>query len=352
MTAAVAVEAVDRAARPAALRTAPRRAAGLTVATTAALAGALASLAIGSLEIPLADVWAAFTAHDRALDAHVVVTEMRLPRTLVGLVVGAGLAVAGVLMQAVTRNPLAEPGVLGINAGAALAVVLAIALLDARGAATYAGFALAGGGVAMATAYALGATGRDGVTPIKLALAGAVIAAFCKSLTSGVLILDAKSLDEMRFWLVGSIAGRDVNVLAAVVPFAGAGLLLAALVTPRLNALALGDDVARSLGQRVGLVRATAFAASVLLAAAAVAAAGPVGFVGLIVPHAARALCGPDHRWMVPFSAAIGAALLLWADVVGRVVVRPAELEVGVVTALLGAPLFIALVRRRRLAEL
>lgn len=327
------------------------RAAGLAASLVALFGCVLASLAVGSLDIPLGEVIAAFTGFDGS-DAHVIVTELRVPRTELGLLVGGALGAAGTLMQGVTRNPLAEPGILGINAGAAFAVVVAIFLLGASSVTVYAWFALLGAGVTAAAVYALGASGRDGTTPIKLALAGAVTAALLVSLTSAVLVLDTRTLDEFRFWVVGSIAGRDEDVVVSVAPFIGAGLILALLAGARLNALALGDDVARSLGQRVGRVRAASTAGFVLLAGGAVAAAGPIAFVGLTVPHFARGLVGPDYRWIVPYSIVLGATLLLASDVLGRVVARPGELEVGIVTAVLGAPFFIWLVRRRRLSGL
>ena len=329
----------------------PRRAAGLAVLLAALAACALASRAIGSLAIPVGEVIAAFTAFEDS-DAHTIVRELRVPRTEVGLLVGAALGACGALMQGVTRNPLAEPGILGINAGAAFAVVVAIFLLGVTSVAGYAWFALLGAGIAALLVFALGASGRDGATPIKLALAGAVLSAMLVALTSAVLVLDVRTLDDFRFWVVGSIAGRDAGVALAVAPFIGAGLALALVAGRWLNALALGDDVARSLGQRVGRARAAAAAGFVLLAGGAVAAAGPIAFVGLTVPHAARALVGPDYRWIVPYSIVLGALLLLASDVAGRVIARPAELEVRIVTAAVGAPAFIWLVRRRRLAEL
>ncbi len=327
------------------------RAVGLAAALVALLACGMASLAIGSLDIPVGEVIAAFAAFDES-DAHVIVTDLRVPRTELGLLVGGALGAAGALMQGVTRNPLAEPGILGINAGAAFAVVVAIFSLGLSSLAAYVWFALLGAAVTALLVYALGASGRDGATPIKLALAGAVMAAVLVSLTSAVLVFDTRTLDEFRFWIVGSIAGRDAGVALSVAPFIGAGLLVALLAGRWLNALALGDDVARSLGQRVGRARAASAAGFVLLAGGAVAAAGPIAFVGLAVPHLARALVGPDYRWIVAYSIVLGAILLLAADVLGRVVARPAELEVGVVTAVLGAPFFVWLVRRRTLAEL
>lgn len=351
MAAAASAATLKGQATTALLASRQGRAVGLAATLAALLACVLASLAIGSLSIPVGEVIAAFLAFEDS-DAHVIVTELRVPRTAVGLLVGAALGAAGALMQGVTRNPLAEPGILGINAGAAFAVVLAIFLLGVSSTAVYAWFALLGAGVTAVLLYALGASGRDGATPIKLALAGAVLTALLVSLTSALLIFDTQTLEGFRFWIVGSIAGRDSAVALSVAPFIFAGLLIALLAGRWLNALALGDDVARSLGQRVGRARAASAVGFVLLAGAAVAAAGPIAFVGLTVPHVARALVGPDYRWVVPYSIVLGAILLLASDVLGRVVARPAELEVGIVTAVVGAPFFIWLVRRRRLAEL
>jgi iron complex transport system permease protein len=255
-------------------------------------------------------------------------------------------------MQGVTRNPLAEPGILGINAGAAFAVVLAIHLVGVSSTAAYAGFALAGAGAAAVLVYALAAGGRGGATPVKLALAGAVLTGLLVSLTSAVLVFDVQTLDQFRFWIVGSVAGRDQDVVLGTLPFMGAGLAIALLASRSLNTLALGDDVARALGQRVDRTRIAAAAGFVLCAGGAVAGAGPIAFLGLIVPHAARAFAGPDYRWLVPYAMALGALLLLVADIVGRLVAQPAEIEVGIVTALVGAPLFVAMVRRRKLGEL
>jgi len=325
-----------------------RRSAGLLGCLGLLALCVLASIAIGSRATSLGDVLAAFSAYDGS-DEHVIVRELRVPRTELGLLVGAALGAAGALMQGVTRNPLAEPGILGVNAGAAFAVVLAIALLGATSPTAYAVVALVG---AALTAVAIFALGGRAATPVRLALAGAVLATLLVSLTSAVLVFDARTLDEFRFWIVGSIAGRDPAVAASVLPFIAAGLAIALAAGRRLNALALGDDVARSLGQRVGHTRAAASLGFVLLAGGAVAAAGPVAFVGLAVPHVARLVAGPDYRWIVPYSIVLGACLLLAGDVAGRMVARPAELEVGIVTALLGAPFFIWLVRRRRAVAL
>lgn len=340
-----------RAPLTAPLQTAGRRTAGLAAAVVLLAVCCAASLVIGSLSIPLGEVVRAFTDHDGS-DAHVIVTELRVPRTMVGLLVGGALGATGALLQGITRNPLAEPGILGINAGAAFAVVVAISVVGIGSVAGYAGFAMAGAAATAVAIYLLGATGRDGATPIKLALAGAVLGALLVSLTSAVLVFDAETLDEFRFWIVGSLAGRDMEVIVSVLPFLVAGFLMALAAGRWLNALALGDDVARALGQRVALARAVSAIAVVLLAGGAVAAAGPIAFVGLTVPHVARALVGPDYRWIVPYSIVLGASLLLAADVAGRVIARPGELQVGIVTALVGAPFFIWLVRRRKLVTL
>lgn len=323
---------------------------GIVVSGFVLLAIAFASLALGSVELEPATVIRAFTAFDGS-NGHLIVLELRLPRTLVGVAVGAALGLAGTVMQGVTRNPLAEPGILGVNAGAALAVVVAIALLGIADPGGYVWFALLGASAASVAVYALGMIGRGGSAPLRLALAGAVLAALLASLTSAVLVLDANTLDQFRFWAVGSIAGRDLGVLADVLPFVVVGSTLALVSGRQLNALSLGDDVARSLGQRTGLVRLGMAAAVVLLAGGAVAAAGPIAFVGLAVPHAARTIVGPDYRWILPYAALLGPSLLLAADIAGRILARPGEVQVGIMTALVGAPVLIWLVRQRRLTE-
>lgn len=312
---------------------------------------ALASLAVGSQSVPFAEVFRAFTAYDGS-DAHAIVRDLRVPRTELGLLVGAALGAAGTLMQGATRNALAEPGILGINAGAAFAVVLAISVLGVGSTSAYTAFALAGAAGCAVLVFVLGASTRQGPSAVSLALAGSVMAALLISLTSAILVFDAQTLDQFRFWIVGSIAGRDAGVAGTIAPLVVVGLLVAFAVGHSLNTLALGDEVARSLGQHVGRTRAAATLGFVLLAGAAVAAAGPVAFVGLAVPHIARGLAGPDYRWIVPYSVLLGGVLLLVADVVGRVLVRPAEISVGIITVLVGAPFFVWLVRRPRLVAL
>ncbi|PZF83855.1 iron ABC transporter permease [Jiangella anatolica] len=297
-------------------------------------------------------VFDAVVAYDPALEDHVIFRELRLPRTVLGLLVGVALGVSGAVMQGVARNPLADPGILGVSAGAALAVVVAISVLGITSLIGYVWWAFAGAAITSVFVYAVGSLGRAGGTPVKIALAGAAIAAFLSSITSAILVVDLSTLDQFRFWAVGSLAERGWDIVAQVAPFIALGTVLALVSSRQLNALALGDDVARSLGQHVGRSRVLAAVCVVFLVGAATAAAGPIGFVGLTVPHVARVITGPDYRWVVPYSAVLAPILLLGADVIGRVVVRPGELQVGIVTALIGAPFFIALVRRRKLAQL
>lgn len=334
------------------LRSGWGRGAGLLVAAGLLVLLVLASIAYGSKPIPLSTVLEALFAHDPDLNDHLIVQSLRVPRTLVGLGVGIGLGLAGAVMQGVTRNPLADPGIFGIEAGAALAVVVAIRLFGIATLTGYVWFAFLGAGVASLVVYGLGSIGRGGATPVKLALAGAAMAALLSSVTSAILIIDISTLDQYRFWAVGSLAGRDTAIITQVAPFLAIGVVLALASARGLNNLALGEDVAVSLGERVARTRALSAAAVIVCSGAAVAAAGPIGFVGLTIPHIARAICGPDYRWILPWSLVLAPSLLLTADVVGRLVARPGELQVGIVTAFVGAPFFVFLVRRRKLAEL
>jgi iron complex transport system permease protein len=328
------------------------KAAGLAVAVGLLALVAFASVAYGSKPIGLGTVWDALWHHDPSIDDHLIVRELRVPRTVMGLLVGGALGLAGAVMQGLTRNPLADPAILGVESGAALAVVIAIYALGVGTFGGYVWFAFAGAAVASIAVYALGSLGRGGATPVKLALAGAALTALLQSLASAILLLDVETLDQYRFWAVGSLVGRDTEMVGQVWPFIAAGIVLALATGRLLNALALGDDVARSLGMRLGVARGTAALAVVVLAGAATAAAGPIGFIGLTIPHIARAICGPDYRWILPYSLVTAPILLLGADVIGRLLARPSEVQVGIITAVVGAPFFIMLVRRRRLAEL
>jgi iron complex transport system permease protein len=310
------------------------------------------SVTQGSREISLGEVVRAFGSIGSGTVEDTVTLEMRVPRTLVGLLAGAALGLSGALLQGVTRNPLADPGIMGVNAGAAAAVVLAITLLGVGGVSTYIWFAFAGAGLATVLVYVVGSLGRDGATPVKLALAGAAVTAGLTSYTSAMIMTNDQILDELRFWQVGSLAGRYAPVVSGVAPFVIVGCLAALLCGRWLNALALGEDTARSLGLHVGRTRLTLFAVVALLCGAATAACGPIVFVGLAVPHLARLICGPDYRWILPYSMVIGPLVLLLADVLGRVVAGDGELQVGVMLGVLGAPFFVGLVRYGKLAEL
>jgi iron complex transport system permease protein len=325
---------------------------GLLVACGLLVLVVLASIAVGSRQIPLGTVLDALANPAAADDEHAVVRSLRVPRTVAGLLVGVALGLAGAVMQGVTRNPLADPGLLGVSAGASFAVVLGSSVLGVGSALGYVWFAFAGAAVASVVVYTLGAIGRGGATPVKLALAGAAVSSLLLSLTTAMLLTNQSTLDEYRFWAVGSISGQDRDVIIQLAPFLAVGALMALAAGPVLNSLALGDDVARSLGSRLGFARAAAAAAVVLLVGAATALAGPIAFVGLTIPHVARAITGPDYRWVLAYSMMLAPILLLGSDVVGRVVARPGELQVGIVTAVVGAPFFVVLVRRRRLAEL
>jgi iron complex transport system permease protein len=335
---------------PAAPRAAPR-AVGFVVSCGVLAVAVLLSLRIGSVPLSTATVVDALTAFDGS-NEHLIVRSLRLPRTIIGLGVGAALAVAGVGMQAVTRNALASPTIFGVNAGASFAVVVAVFVVGVVSPAMYVWFAFAGALAATTLVLAIASSGREGATPVKLALAGAVVTALLNSWISAILVIDQRTLDEVRFWLAGSLAGRDLAVFAQVAPFLVLGLVLILALARQFDALSLGEDVAAGLGMRTGRTRALTTVGVVLLSGSAVAAAGPIAFVGLAVPHAVRTVVGPGHRWLLPYAAVYGAVLLLGADVLGRIVARPSEIQVGIVTAIIGAPVLIHLVRSRRLGEL
>lgn len=307
-----------------------------------------ASLAIGVRDVPLSTVWDALLHPVAGNNDISVVREQRVPRTLVGLLAGAALAVSGALLQGLTRNPIADPGLLGINAGSSLAVIVAITVFGLSDVDGFVWFAYAGAAIAAVLVYSVASTGWGGATPVRLALVGAAATATMTSLITLVLLTDRDAFEQYRFWSVGSLNARGLGTVALVVVPLAVGAVLALGSARFLNAMALGDDLARGLGQNIAVGRFLVILGAVLLAGSATALAGPVAFVGLMVPHAVRALVGPDYRWVVPLSALGGPVLLLAADVVGRVVVRPSELEAGIVVAVLGAPALIALVRRSK----
>ncbi|MFK4811021.1 FecCD family ABC transporter permease [Devosia sp. ZW T5_3] len=325
---------------------------GLLGLVAIVLCVAFLSITVGARPVTLDTVWAALTAYNPASTDHRIIWELRLPRTVIGLMVGAALGLAGAVLQGATRNPLADPSILGIHAGAALFVVLGVAVLGISQLSIYVWLAFAGAGAAMLIVYAVASLGREGATPIKLALAGAAMTAALQSVISAILLTSPRTLDEVRFWQVGSLAGRNMDIVIQVAPFLAVGIVLALASARLLDGLSMGEDVARALGQRIGLSRAIAGLAAVILAGASTAAAGPIAFVGLTVPHVARAVTGPNYRWILPYSMLLAPILLLGADVLGRVLAPPGEVQVGIVTAFLGAPFFIALVRRRKLASL
>ncbi|MEJ3741900.1 iron chelate uptake ABC transporter family permease subunit [Actinomycetes bacterium KLBMP 9797] len=330
-----------------ATRTGRRLGLGLLAAVAGLAAVTLVSLAVGAKPIPFGTVIAALTGYDGALEDHVIVHDLRVPRTLLGLAVGAGLGLAGTLIQALTRNPLADPGILGINEGAALGVVVAVAVAGLTSPWAYVWFAFAGAAASALLVYAVGARGREGASPVRLVLAGIAFTYVLHGITLAILLTDTAAFDRWRNWSAGSLASADPAVLVGVAPFLAAGALLALGLSRSLNALALGDEAGQALGVHRGRTRALGALAITLLCGAATAAAGPIAFVGLMVPYLARLITGPDYRWLVPYSLVLAPTLVLVADVLGRVVARPGEVGVGVVTAIVGAPVLIALVRRR-----
>ncbi|WP_037577590.1 FecCD family ABC transporter permease [Phaeacidiphilus oryzae] len=324
-----------------------RRAAWLLAAAALLLLAALLSLAVGSRAIPPGDVLNALFHGGSSNDA-LVVRSLRLPRTVVGLVVGASLAMAGTVMQGITRNPIAEPGILGVSQGAAAGVVLAISAFGIGSLVGYVWFGFAGAVLAALLVYGLAGRGRAAsTTPVRLALAGSAFSAFVASLITAVLTTQSATLDRFRFWQVGALGSATGEVAWQLLPFLLVGAVLVFSVAGGLDALALGEDAARSLGRRVGGVRAVGALGATVLTGASVAAAGPIAFVGLAVPHAARALVGASHRWVLAMSALLGPSLLLLADVAGRVLFPPSEVPAGVMTALIGVPVLVFLVRRR-----
>ncbi|MCG9891787.1 MAG: iron ABC transporter permease [Thermosynechococcaceae cyanobacterium MS004] len=306
----------------------------------------LFSITLGARAIPLQTILESFTTFDNSYD-HLVVQTLRMPRSLMAVTVGAALAVSGALMQGLTRNPLAETGILGIEAGGALAVVATLFLFGSSSLTVYAAVAFLGAAIAAVTVYGLGSLGRGGATPLNLTLAGAAMTAFISSITTAILIVSQRTLEEIRFWLAGSLAGRDFDLFFQVLPFTVIGLLLAFVLGKQITTLSLGEDIAKGLGQRTVWIKGLTALSVVLLAGSSVAIAGPIGFVGLVVPHTVRFFIKTDYRWILPYSAVLGATLLLVSDIASRVLLKPQELPVGVMTALVGAPAFVYLAKSK-----
>ena len=303
------------------------------------------SIMLGAADITPSVVFEAIFNFDSTQFDHLIIRTVRLPRVLAGALVGAGLAVAGAIMQGLTRNPLADSGILGINSGSAFAVVMTVYLLGNPPLEIYAVAALCGAAVAAVIVYGLGSMGRGGVTPLRLTLAGVILTAFVSSLTTAILIQDQETLDQIRFWTAGSLAGREMSLLQLTAPIILAGICGSLFISRQITTISLGEDVARGLGQNTLQVKLIAALMVVLLAGGSVALAGPIGFVGLIIPHVARFIVGVDYRWIVPYSAFLGAILVTIADIAARIVLRPQELPVGIMMALVGAPFFIYLAR-------
>jgi iron complex transport system permease protein len=311
----------------------------------------LASLAFGARYVSFHEVVDALL-HSDTSSLNAIVVQERIPRTIFSLIAGASLGVSGVLMQAITRNPIADPSILGVNTGASLFVVSGIAFFHINTAGEYVWFALAGAAITAIFVYGIGSMGSGGATPIKLALAGAATSAALSSLVSAIILPRTDVMNAFRFWQVGSVSGATWAGISSVLPFLFAGLIIGILSAPALNALALGDDVATGLGVRTGIVRIIGAFAGVLLCGATTALAGPIGFVGLMVPHTMRLICGPNLRFIIPMSAIGGAVILTLSDVIGRLIGSPSELEAGIVTAFLGAPILIFIAMRAKVRSL
>jgi len=317
---------------------------GLGLGVFVVLGCLIASLLLGAADISPSIVLQAIFQFDGSTE-HLIIRTVRMPRAILAVAIGAALGVAGAITQGLTRNPLAAPDILGINEGAALAMVLAVFWRGSGG--NYVGFAFGGAMLAAVLVYWLGSMGRSGLTPLKLVIAGAALTYLLTSLTTGILILNQRTLDEIRFWLAGSLAGPDMAAIGPVLPYIVVGLVGSLALGRQLTLLSLGEDVAQGLGLQTAWVKVGAAIAVVLLAGSAVSLAGPIGFVGLVVPHVVRFAVGVDYRWILPYAMLVGAILLSVADLAARLVIRPQELPVGIMTALVGAPFFIYLARSR-----
>ncbi|MEU9800555.1 iron ABC transporter permease [Streptomyces sp. NPDC051000] len=327
-----------------------RRLVGLGALAAVLVVVAVVSLAVGARALSPAEVWhGLFTAPEagqKVSDTRLIMQTVRVPRTVLAIVAGIALGVGGALIQGYTRNPIADTGLLGVNTGASFAVVSAISLFGFTDPFQYVWFAFLGAALAGVVVFGLSSIGRGAGNPLTLALAGQGVTVFLMAMTTAVALSDKAALNALRFWNAGSVAGVRFDVIWPVTAFIAVGLVLALATLPSVNLLNLGDDVARGLGVNIALIRTVGIVAITLLAGAATAACGPIAFLGLMVAHLARYLAGPDYRWLVPYAGVLGAVVLLVCDIAGRVVVRPGELDAGVLVALLGAPFFAVLVWR------
>lgn len=321
--------------------------AGIAFMVGVVIVVSLLSLRFGSLEISSLHAWEAVFRYNDEIYEQVIVRELRVPRTLIALAVGGSLGIAGAVMQGVTRNPLAGPSILGVSAGASFGVTTAIYVLGVSTPSQFVWFAFPGAALAAIVVFGVASSGRGGATPVRLALAGVVVSALLASWTSALLLLSEETMDLVRFWSVGSVAGRPLDVLWDVLPLMIPAALACLFLGHQLNVLSMGEESARGLGMNTTRVRLIASALVVVLTGSAVSVAGPIAFVGLATPHIARSLVGSDYRWVLPYSFLLGSILLVLADTAGRVAARPSEIQVGVVMAFIGAPFLIALARRR-----
>lgn len=320
----------------------------LSVSLMALLLSFMISVAFGQYAVPLQSVWTSFWHYDPNSIDHVVIHTTRLSRAVVACVVGGALAVSGVLMQTLTRNPLASPAIFGVNAGAVFFIVLFAQFFSVAALNDYLWIAFLGATIAGGLVYGLGAMGRDGLSPVRIVLAGAAISALFVAFTQGLLVIGQEGLDSVLFWVAGSVSGRELDVVVPILPYLGVGLLVALLLAPHINILLSGDDIAKGLGQNTLLLKVALSVLIIGLAGASVALAGNIGFIGLVIPHMVRAFVGNDHKWLIPLAAIWGASLLLLSDVLSRFVLPPAEVPIGVITALIGTPFFIYLARKGR----
>lgn len=327
------------------LSTNKTRAAGLFAGLVLLMLCMCASIVYGYTDTSWKTAFAAFTNYDGSTE-HIVVQSIRLPRALIAAAVGASLAIAGALMQALTRNPLAEPYIFGINGGASFFIVIAVTVFSVASLQAFAWISFLGAAVAAFTVYFIGSFGREGLTPMKLTLAGSAMAAMFSSFTQGLLVVNETALDQVLFWLAGSVQGRKLELLLSVLPYFLIGWVGSFILAGKINVLSMGEDVARGLGQRTGAVKLWAALFIIILAGGSVSVAGPIVFVGFIIPHMVRAVVGIDYRWVLPYCAVLGGILLILADIAARYVVMPEEVPVGVMTAIIGTPFFIYIARR------
>ncbi|GAA3411406.1 FecCD family ABC transporter permease [Paenibacillus hodogayensis] len=320
--------------------------AGLAASAAMLLLCLAASVMLGATNYSWGTAWQAMFHYNEAMPEQIVIRTTRVPRALIAAAVGASLAVAGALMQAMTRNPLAAPSVLGINASATFFLVAAALVFSVDGLYPLLAVSFLGASVGAALVYVLGAMGRDGLTPLKIILAGSAITALFSSFTQTLLVLNKQGLNTVLFWLTGSIAGRSPDLIMAVLPFMLAGWIAAVLLAKDMNLLMIGEETAKGMGQRIVFVKAAIGILIVMLAGGSVSVAGPIGFIGIVIPHIARHIVGVDNRWVIPYSALLGAILLIVADLAARFVMVPEEIPVGVMTAVVGAPFYIYIARR------